>query len=159
MPIFNKRAKRAVISHPKFYFFDPGVFYYLRPKGPLDMPGEMEGPALEGLVAQHLRSWIDYRSSSCKLYYWRTKSGAEVDFIIYGEDGFWAIEVKNSTKIHNVDMRVLKIFCKDYPECTPIFLYRGNERFKVNNILCLPCTDFLESLSPVKKELFLGMNI
>jgi len=154
VPIFNKRAKRAVISHPKFYFFDPGVFHYLRPKGPLDTPGEMEGPALEGLVAQHLRSWIDYRSSSCKLYYWRTKSGAEVDFIIYGEEVFWAIEVKNSTKVHNVDMRALKTFCKDYPECTPIFLYRGKERFKVNNILCLPCTDFFESLSPIKKDYF-----
>ena len=54
MPIFNKRAQRAVIRHPKFYFFDPGVFHYLRPKGLLDRAGEMEGPALEGL-AQHLR--------------------------------------------------------------------------------------------------------
>ena len=43
VPVFKKRAQRDVIRHPKFYFFDPGVFHYLRPKGPLDRPEEMEG--------------------------------------------------------------------------------------------------------------------
>ncbi len=60
IPVFTKRAKRAVSVHPKFYFFDAGVFRSLRPAGPIDSPQEMEGGALEGLVAQHLRAWNEY---------------------------------------------------------------------------------------------------
>ena len=56
LPVFRKRAKRATVAHEKMYLFDAGVFRSLRPKGPLDRPEEMEGQALEGLVAQHLRA-------------------------------------------------------------------------------------------------------
>jgi predicted AAA+ superfamily ATPase len=149
VPVFTKRAKREVIRHPKFYFFDPGVFHFLRPRGPLDRAEEVEGVALEGLVGQHLRAWIDYRASSSRLYYWRTKSGSEVDFIVYGEEGFWAIEVKNTKKIHSADLKPLKAFAQDYPECTPFLLYRGKERLKTGDINCLPCDKFLKSLTPL----------
>lgn len=148
LPVFAKRAKRAVVQHPKFYFFDAGVFRTLRPSGPLDQPGEIDGPALEGLVAQHIRAWIDYSRSSCKLYYWRTKAGTEVDFVIYGKEGFWAIEVKNTRNIRNNDLRPLKTFHQDYPECNPLFVYRGDEKLLIDNILCVPCETFLKSIKP-----------
>lgn len=150
LPVFTKRAKRAVVQHPKFFYFDTGVYRTLRPSGPLDQPGEIEGPALEGLVAQHIRAWIDYNSSTYNLYYWRTKAGTEVDFIIYGEDGFWAVEVKNTKNIRSNDLRPLKTFHLDYPECIPIFVYRGNEKLLIDNILCVPCEAFLGSIKPNK---------
>ena len=56
LPVFRRRARRATVAHDKLYLFDAGVFRSLRPKGPLDRPAELEGPALEGLVAQHLRA-------------------------------------------------------------------------------------------------------
>jgi len=148
LPIFAKRAKRAVVQHPKFYFFDTGVFRTLRPTGPLDRPAEIDGPALEGLVAQHIRAWIDYSHSSCKLYCWRTKAGTEVDLIIYGKEGFWAIEVKNTQNIRRNELRSLKTFHQDYPECNPIFVYRGDEKLLIDNILCIPCETFLKSINP-----------
>ncbi|GAG69674.1 unnamed protein product, partial [marine sediment metagenome] len=46
LPVFTKRAKRAVVQHPKFYFFDAGVFRTIRPSGPLDRTGEIDGPTL-----------------------------------------------------------------------------------------------------------------
>ena len=60
LPVFAKRAKRQLVGHDKFYFFDAGVFRSIRPKGPLDRPAEIDGAALEGLVFQHLRAWNDY---------------------------------------------------------------------------------------------------
>ena len=54
IPVFSKRAKRQLIAHEKFYYFDVGVYHALRPAGPLDQPEEIEGISLEGLVAQHL---------------------------------------------------------------------------------------------------------
>ena len=148
LPVFTKRAKRAIVQHSKFYFFDTGVFRTLRPSGPLDRPGEIDGAALEGLVAQHIRAWIDYSHSSCKLYYWRTKAGTEVDFIIYGKEGFWVIEVKNTQNIRRNELRSLKTFHQDYPECKPIFVYRGNEKLLIDDILCVPCEAFLKSIKP-----------
>lgn len=148
LPVFSKRAKRALIKHPKFYLFDAGVFRALRPRGPLDRSEEIEGPALEGLVAHHLRAWIDYTGRGNTLYFWRTRSGNEVDFVIYGEDGLFAIEVKNSTRIYSKDVKSLRSFQQDYPESRAYLLYRGTERLLKNGILCLPCQEFLSGLKP-----------
>lgn len=147
IPVFKKRAKRVLISQSKFYFFDVGVYRALRPKSILDAVSEIEGSALEGLVGQHLKAWIDYTKASHTLYFWRTKSGLEVDFVLYGELGLWAIEVKNSTTIQAKDLRGLKHFCEDYPEAKPILVYRGTERLLKNNILCIPCEEFLRGIT------------
>lgn len=146
MPVFSKRARRAVSQHPKFYFFDAGIYNALRPAGPLDRPEEKGGAALEGLVAQHLRAWIDYTQQDCQLFFWRTSSGNEVDFIVYGKKIFWAIEVKNTTLIRPNDIRPLKAFGIDYPEAKRIFLYRGTEKLLREGIIIKPCAEFLKNL-------------
>ncbi|OGT69053.1 MAG: ATPase [Gammaproteobacteria bacterium RIFCSPHIGHO2_12_FULL_45_9] len=148
LPIFDKLAKRHLTAHPKFYFFDVGVFRSLRPMGPLDNPEAIEGQALETLLAAHLRAWLDYSDQDGKLYFWRTKSGLEVDFIIYGEIGFYAIELKRNAQVKIPDLRGLLEFKADYPESTPLFLYGGTERLLVEGVLCLPLTEFLLHLKP-----------
>lgn len=148
VPVFTKRARRAVAAHPKFYLFDPGVYRSLRPAGPLDRPQEIEGAALEGLVAQHLRAWMAYRSEDHRLFYWRTRSGVEVDFVVYGATGLWALEVKNAARVRAEDRRGLTAFRQDYPNSRCVLLYRGNERLKVEDVLCLPVDEFLKSLRP-----------
>ncbi len=150
IPIFNKKAKRALISHPKFYFFDVGVFQSIRPLGPLDDTSAVNGHALETLIAQHLRAWLDYSSKTGELFYWHTRGGLEVDFIIYGEIGFYAIEVKNTKHIRSQDLRGLQAFKQDYPECKCIFLSHHSDRMKKSDILCLPIEEFLLSLIPNK---------
>lgn len=120
----------------------------MRPAGPLDSPHEIDGAGIEGLVAQHLRAWIAYSNNPCNLYYWRTKSGVEVDFILYGQETFQAIEVKNSARINNKMLKGLTAFQEDYPEAQTVLVYRGNERMLINNILCLPCEQFLRDLIP-----------
>ncbi len=145
---FTKRAKRQSVTHSKFYLFDAGIFRSLRPQGPLDRPEEIGGLCLEGLVAQHLRAWIAYSNKKAALYYWRTRKGVEVDFIVYGSDLFIALEVKNSSRVDNNDVRSLRTFQTDYPECQACLLYRGKERVIVNNILCMPVEEFLLQLYP-----------
>ena len=146
--VFSKKAKRALVSHPKFYFFDAGVYKSLRPKGPLDNPHEIDGAALEGLVLQHLMAWNDYSNKPFEIYFWRSKGGAEVDFILYGNEGIHAIEVKNSNRIRSGELRPLIEFRKDYPISKAILLYRGKERMLINDVQCIPCEDFLNKLRP-----------
>lgn len=148
VPIFTRRAKRELAAHPKFYFFDAGVFRANRPAGPLDAPAGIDGLALEGLVAQHLRAWCDYSQGDHRLYYWLTRSKVEVDCVVYGESGIYALEVKNSAQVRNEDLRGLKNFAEDYPEARRFFLYRGKERLLIDGIRCLPCEEFLRDLAP-----------
>lgn len=145
LSVFTKRAQRALASHPKFYLFDAGVFQALRPRGPLDKPEEILGAALEGLVAQHLKAWIDEQQEPYNLNFWRTRGGSEVDFVIYGEKKFWAIEVKNSAVVSRGDLSGLKAFGEDYREAELFLLYRGTRRLMQDNILCVPVDEFLRS--------------
>ncbi len=148
LPVFTKRACRELVAHPKFYLFDAGVFRALRGVGPLDAVTEIDGFALEGLVFQHLKAWCDYSRGKYQIAYWRTKAGLEVDFIIYGENGFWAIEVKNGSKVNSKDVRSLLHFQTDYPECKPVLLYRGAYSLMEKGILCMPCEEFLKQINP-----------
>ena len=132
--MFTRRAKRATAAHPKLYLFDAGVFRSLRPAGPLDRPHEIEGAALEGLVAQHLRAWIAYSGDAFELAYWRTRSGVEVDFVVYGDAGFWAIEVKRTGRVRPEDLRSLAAFAEEYPEAVAILLYRGARRPRIRRL-------------------------
>ncbi len=150
LPVFARRAQRAVVVHPKFFFFDAGVYRTARPTGALDSSREIEGAALEGLVAQHLRAWNAYRGEPNRLHYWRTRGGAEVDFVIYGPDGFWAIEVKSSERVDRGDLRSLKTFHAEYPEAKVLLLHRGRETLEIDGIRCIPCDAFLRGLTPSK---------
>jgi len=148
LKVFTRRAQRALVAHPKFYLFDTGVFRALRPKGPLDSPHEIDGAALEGLVFQHLKAWNEYMNNPFEFYFWRSRGGIEVDFILYGEPGIYGIEVKNSSRIRPRDLRALNEFKKDYPVSEIMLLYRGTEKLLKDNIVCMPCDTFLRSLKP-----------
>lgn len=148
IPVFTRRAKRDLISHSKFYFFDVGVFRELRPTGPMDKEAELEGPALEGLVAQHLQAWVLAQSDTYKLYFWRTRTQIEVDFVIYGLKGFWAIEVKRGREVFKEDIKSLLIFKEEYPESVPILLYGGQIEQNIEGVHCIPIEKFLLALNP-----------
>ncbi len=143
---FTRRAKRASVQHPKFYFFDAGVFRALRPKGPLDRPEEIAGAALEGLVHQELRAVNDALGLGYSLHFWRTPSGSEVDFVLYGERGLWAIEVKHAREVRPADLRSLRAFGDDYPEARRIVVTLGHEREAHGTIEVWPAAMFLRAL-------------
>ena len=143
LPIFSKRAKRVLVSHPKFYFFDTGIYKALRPRGPLDKPEEIDGAGLEGLVHQNLAAYIDNVLPNHQLFFWRTKAGLEIDFIIYGDRKFLAIEVKNAKKVNSYDLNAFRSFKEDYPMAECICIYRGEEKIYRNDVLLIPAKDFL----------------
>ncbi|MEA2116462.1 MAG: ATP-binding protein [Thermodesulfobacteriota bacterium] len=146
LPVFTKRAKRRMVSHPKFYLFDVGVYRTIRPKGPLDRPEEIEGTALETLVFQELMAVNGLHRLGYKLYYWRTANGQEVDFILYGESGLIAIEVKRAAKIRTKELRGLKAFARDYPQASLYMFYGGDRKMFIENITLLPIEKALAEL-------------
>lgn len=153
IPIFSRRVKRKLVAHPKFYFFDVGVCRALRPQGILDSSQEIEGIAYEGLVAQHLRSWVLAQKQPHSLCFWRTQTGLEVDFVIYGPKGFFAIEVKRTQSLGPSDVRGLMAFKDEYPEAQPFFITPGTRRENYRGFPVIPIEDFLLKLSPTENIL------
>lgn len=146
VPVFAKKAKRRLLSHPKFYIFDTGVFRAIRPKGPLDLPEEIEGASFETLFFQNIIAVNDSLHLGYKPYYWRTSSGLEVDFILYGDKGVIAFEVKRTSKIRAEMFNGLKSFLKDYPMAKAYFVYGGNRRMSEGKIEVLPMEEALMGL-------------
>lgn len=153
LPIFRRKAKRQLASQAKFYFFDTGVYHSIRPKNLYDVATEIEGAALEGLVAQHLKNWVDAQRDKYQLHYWRTSTKLEVDLIVTGPDTFLAIEVKNGKAVHPKDLHGLQAFVEDYPQATPLLLYRGQQTYREGKITCMPVEAFLKAMHP-EKNLF-----
>ena len=143
VPIFTRRARRRMTAHPRFFLFDAGVYRAIRPTGPLDRPEEIDGAALETLVHQELRAHIAYRSLDLKLFTWRTTAGAEVDFVAYGGDGLFAIEVKRARAVRPTDLRGLRQFKGDYPMARCVLLFGGERREHRDGIDLLPVADAL----------------
>lgn len=146
VPVFRKRAKRAVTTHPKLFFFDAGVFRALRPRGPLDRPQEIDGAALEGLVFQELRAVNALHELGYELFFWRTRGGSEVDFVLYGERGLIAIEVKHANTVRDADLRGLRAFSDEYPGTRLILASLAPRPERRGEVEVLPIADLLETL-------------
>lgn len=152
IPCFAKRAQRKLVQHPKFYYFDAGVYQYIRPRGPLDIPEEIGGAAFETLFLQHLRAIIDYERLDLKIYFWRTATQIEVDFIVYGENGLFAFELKSTPHIRNKDLSALKIFKADYPIARCYLIYTGDHIEQQNDIRIIPIRTMLFQLTSILKN-------
>jgi len=138
LPVFSKRAKRRLVAHPKFYFFDTGVYRALRPKGPLDSPEEIDGAACETLLFQELTAINDGLDLGYALFYWRSAAQREVDFVLYGDKGLQAFEIKRTGRIAGTHLRGLRAFLKDYPMAKTYFFYGGRRRLREGPISILP---------------------
>lgn len=149
VPVFAKRKKRELISKKKFFFFDVGVFQVLRPKGPLDLPQEIAGPALETLILQEVRAMNAYLETDYEMSYWHTRNHLEVDLILYGPKGFLALEIKASARVRPSDLEGLREFSRDFPEAQRGFVYLGSERRMFEGIAIIPAGDFLKNLQKV----------
>lgn len=138
LPVFSKHAKRELYKRAKFFYFDTGLYQAIRPKGFLDSPEFIAGAAIETLFFQEIRAINDYYELDYTLYYWRTHSKLEIDFILYGQRGLIAIELKRSKDIRNSDLKALQTFINDYPKARAYLFYGGEQPQQVNGIEVLP---------------------
>ena len=149
LPVFQRRAKRALTTHPKFYFFDAGVYRAIRPKGALDPVEEIDGAAIETLVAQELRAINDSLELGYAMSFWRTSAGQEVDFVLYGERGLVAIEVKRSSRYNERDLASLRTFGEDYPMAERYLMYGGERTYEADGIRVVPLAQALPMLPTI----------
>ena len=109
LPPFHGGGRREIIHRPKCFGFDTGFITFIN--GWDRIREDDRGLLWEHLVLDTLRAHID----DTALYYWRDKSGREIDFIIKATgQRVHAIECK----IHpdQFDPKSLDVFRAQYPE-------------------------------------------
>ena len=129
-----------------------GVYRHIRPKGPLDNINEIEGAALETLFLQEIKAMNDYLGLAYEVFYWRTRSQLEVDFVLYGPQGLLAFEIKRKQKLNNQDFSGLRAFKEDYPIAKCMVLYGGMERYTDRDISVMPFEVAMTQLSSLLKS-------
>jgi hypothetical protein len=72
----------------------------------------------------------------------------EVDFIVYGPKGFWAIEVKRTHNLSPDDIKGLQAFKEEYPEATCFFVTLNKRRENYRGFPVIPAEEFLVGITP-----------
>jgi predicted AAA+ superfamily ATPase len=95
LPGYEARLRVRERKLPKWYWCDPGIVRAMKRTSGGVVPEE-RGPLFEGLVAQILRAYKDYRGICDEMYYWAPVGSAEteVDFLLVQGTALVALEVK-----------------------------------------------------------------
>ena len=109
LPPFHGGGRREITQRPKCYTFDTGFVTFA--KGWDSIREEDRGLLWEHLVLDTLRTGMDYRT----IYYWRDKSGREVDFVMKGS-GQQVDTVECKINPDRFDFNSLAVFRANYPE-------------------------------------------
>ncbi len=147
LPAWRPRAKVKEISHPKFYFFDSGVVRAIQNRLREPLESAERGPLLETLVLHELRSWINISGYGGELFYWRTPSQSEVDFVWVRGKRSVGIEVKATPvwkKEYGNTLNEL-FYEKRIQRCLGIYL--GNVRLKDRAVHVLPVKEFMKDIA------------
>jgi predicted AAA+ superfamily ATPase len=121
LPAFAVNRTKRLIKTPKLYWADTGLACHLA--------GLTEPPDayLENLVLSDLLAWRDAQPRAADIFYWRTASGEEVDFVIETHDAILPIEVKAAPRPATSDIATLHTFRSEYGKRCPgaILLHTG----------------------------------
>lgn len=144
LPSFQKRPKRRVILAPKFYFFDIGVANYLLKRGKIVHGSEAFGSAFEHFIYLELLAHSHYSGLNYPIYYWRTASKIEIDFVL--GDHEISIEVKSTTNANPRHTKGLDSFSDEYTVKKQILVTNDSFLRQMGNTLVLPWKEFLGQL-------------
>lgn len=144
LPSFRKRPKRRVIAAPKFYLFDVGIANNLLGRGCIAQGTELFGKAFEHFIYQEIYAHSRYSESEYPIYYWRTASQLEVDFVL--GDHEVAIEVKATEQASGRHLRGLKAFTEEYAVKKAILVSNDPLPRLAGSVLILPWKIFLDRL-------------
>ena len=133
-PFAESRAKRLIKS-PKIYAGDTGLALHLC--GITDEETLSHEPIvgrwLENLVLNDLVAWRETEVVKPEVFYRRSITGEEVDFVVERGRRLLPVEVKAARSVRVRDGRALDAFCEEFARRAPwgLLLYDGREALKL----------------------------
>jgi len=147
IPAWRGSDRASLVAHPKVLFFDLGVRNAIL-RRPLDRPLDDErGLLLEHLVGLELRRREGTLWPEARVQHFRTRRGAEVDFVVSVGQEHWAIEVKASRHVDARDLKGFVAFTEHARKVTrQIVVFLGPRRQRIDGVEVLPLQEFLAEL-------------
>jgi len=131
LPPFFENLTSQVVKTPKVFWGDCGLLRSLTGRSP-DAP--MDGHLFETYVASEFMKLIRTKQLNAELFYYRTRSGLEVDFLLQTEKGLIGVEVKSRERVSSSDlspmMRVAKALGDRW--LGGMVVYRGTQLVQMN---------------------------
>ncbi len=145
IPAWTRNARKRLVSHPRYYFFDTGVTNALAHTLTTQLNPNVFGRRFEQFVICQLMAFVEYKRLDFQLFYWRTRHGAEVDVLIcQGSRIICALEIKSSQNISVERLGGLRRFIEDNPGVPAYVLGNGQKRRLLkDNILLMNWDDFI----------------
>jgi predicted AAA+ superfamily ATPase len=149
----------ALVKSPKLFWRDSGVACWLG--GIYDLAALAQrkdlGFWLEQAVFQSLHAWRAMDPFRRRLSFWRTRGGAEVDFVLEQGQDIVALEIKAGSRIGLGDVAGLRRFIESQESRASfvrgIALYGGSDiRFFGEDIVALPCGALFPALAPPEER-------
>jgi len=144
LPAFLVNRTSRLVKSPKAFWNDPGLPVFLSGLYQRDELKEARelGSFFENLVFHHLRVLTNLMSPTARLFYWRTRTGKEIDFVLEHGRKLLGIEIKLASRVSFRDGNNLHFFLKEYPEAAGgLILYNGKEIRRLGKkILAAPWT-------------------
>ncbi len=96
IPPYHRNLSKRQIKTPKLYFQDTGLACYLAGwRSPeLAFEGAMAGNLFENYVLTEILKSYWHRGREPSIYFWRTKDGLEVDFVLEEGGKIYLLEIK-----------------------------------------------------------------
>lgn len=100
---FAENLTSSVVKAPKLYWCDLGLL-----REGCAQWGPTTGPLFETLVLVECHKWIQTTAADAELFFYRTRSGREVDLLIRTPAGILGLEVKNRPRADPADTGPLR---------------------------------------------------
>lgn len=117
VPSYEKSKVKSIIKMPKGIFRDAGLCNYLQSIFSFEKlhNSSIVGQNFEGLVVEELiRGFEASDVTGLRYYYYRTKSGSEVDLILEGDFGTLPVEIKYGSSTRLRQLTGLNKFIEDH---------------------------------------------
>jgi len=142
LPAFAVNRTKRLMKTPKLMWLDPGLVSYLSGLYSLSelQTSNMRGKIFESMIFLHLYAFSQLQTPKPLLYYWRTSTGNEVDFVLEWGRKILAIEVRMTHTARYNDIQNLQLFIQEYPEThAGVLIYTGTQIKRMDDkIIALP---------------------
>jgi uncharacterized protein len=147
VPAWSGSDRHSLVGHAKIFLFDLGVRNALL-RRPLDRPSDDEkGLLLEHLVAYEIHNRLGIIWPDARLFHFRTRHGAEVDFVVDVAREQWGIEVKSSRNPRREWASAFDSLANHTPRLKrKIVVFLGPRRLNWGDVEVLPLGQFLDEL-------------
>lgn len=129
---FSENLTSQVVKTPKVFWADCGLLRSLtgrEPEAPVD------GHFFETYVAAEIMKYLRTMQLNVQAFYYRTRSGLEVDFLLQTPSGILGLEVKGRSQVSGADIRSMKRVAEALGDrwLGGLVVYKGREILEIED--------------------------